>query len=219
MSIPENEPPPREPVLNAPWPPMALAAVLIGCFLLQEAVGEAVWMAYAFSPARMQEGAAWTLVTTQFLHGGWAHLLMNVAGLVAFGAPVARLFGSSARGVVAFFIFYMSCGVLAIWGHGLAHAGSIDVAIGASGAVSALMGAAGRLLERRGTLSPILSRTPVTFAIVWTAINVAVGLAGYVPGLGFVRLAWEAHVVGFFAGMLLVGLFARFARPVYPAPH
>jgi membrane associated rhomboid family serine protease len=219
MSPPDETPPRREPIFNAPWPPMALALALIGCFLLQEAAGEGAWIAYAFSPERLREGAVWTLVTTQFLHGGWAHLLMNVAGLVAFGAPVARLFGTGPRGAATFFIFYMACGVLATWGHGLAHAGSTEVAIGASGAISALMGAAGRLLERRGRLGPILGRTPVAFAIAWTAVNVAVGLAGYVPGLGFVRVAWEAHVVGFFAGMLLVGVFARIARPVFPAPH
>jgi len=219
MSEPDEAPPRREPVFNAPWPPMALAAALVGCFLLQEWVGPDVWIDYAFAPARLEDGWTWTLLTTQFLHGGWAHLLMNVAGLVAFGAPVARLFGPGARGVALFFLFYMGCGLLAIGGHGLLHTGSTDIAIGASGAVSALMGAAGRLLDRRGQLGPLLGRTPVLFAIVWTVINVATGLIGYVPGFGEVKLAWEAHLIGFFAGMLLVGVFARVARPVYPPAH
>lgn len=211
--------PRREPIFNAPWPPVALAVALIGCFLLQEAVGPEVWIDYAFASARLGTNSAWTMITTQFLHGGWPHLLMNAVGALAFGAPVARLFGLGVRGAVVFFLFYMGCGLLAIGGHGLLHPGSLEPVIGASGAVSGLMGAAGRLIDRRGQLGPIWSRTAIGFAIAWTVVNVIIAFIGYAPGLGEGRIAWEAHLIGFFAGMLLIGPAAWAARGVYPATH
>jgi len=217
---PTEEPKPRrEPILNAPWPAAALALAMIGCFLLQEAVGPKVWIAYAFAPVLLGTDGSWTMLTTQFLHGGWPHLLMNAVGALAFGAPVARLFGLSLRGVLAFFIFYALCGSLSIWGHGLLHAGSAEAVIGASGAVSGLMGAAGRLIDRRGQLGPIWSRTAIGFSVAWVVVNLIIAFVGFAPGLGEGRVAWEAHLIGFFAGLLLVGPFARLAGTFKPATH
>ncbi len=51
-------------------------------------------------------------------------------------------------------------------------------------------------------------------AAAWIAVNVVFGLAGIAPGMGVVRIAWEAHIFGYFAGLLLIGPAARlFARP------
>lgn len=219
MSVTDEPKPRREPVFNAPWPAAALALVMVGCFLLQEAVGPEAWVGYAFAPALLGTDGSWTMLTTQFLHGGWPHLLMNAVGALAFGAPVARLFGLTARGVAAFFIFYLLCGCLSIWGHGLLHAGSLEAVIGASGAVSGLMGAAGRLIDRRGRLGPIWSRTAIGFSVAWVAVNLIIAFVGFAPGLGEGRVAWEAHLIGFFAGLLLVGPFARLAGALNPATH
>src|SRR6185295_11159369 len=98
------------------------------------------------------------MVSMMFVHGGWAHAIMNALAALAFGPPVARLLGSDLRGAALFFLFYLVCGVLANLGYSLLHLGSIDPVVGASGAVSGLMGAATRLFGREQGLSPILSR-------------------------------------------------------------
>ncbi len=218
MSPTDDRPTRREPILKAPWPPLALLFVMLLTFLFQRTVDQAVWLNLAFAPAMLGGERSWTMATTQFLHGGWAHFLMNSAGLLAFGTPVARLFGVGPRGGLTFLLFFMVCGLLGVAGFAVLHLDSWGPTLGASAAVSGLLGAAGRLIETRGRLGSPWTRTPVTFALAWTGINVVTGLLPGVMGLDM-KVAWEAHVVGFFAGMILIGPFARLARPVYPAAH
>jgi membrane associated rhomboid family serine protease len=94
--------------------------------------------------------------------------------------------------------------------------------VGASGAISGMMGAAarfgfrtGRGAGRSGFQGPLLtipealrSRTVITFLAVWFIINLATGLASGIPGVEG-AIAWEAHVGGFLAGFLGVRLFDR----------
>lgn len=208
----------KEPILKAPWPPLALLLLMLGGFLFQRTTAEATWLNLAFAPAMLGGERSWTMITTQFLHGGWAHFLMNSAGALAFGTPVARLFGIDLRGGVVFFVFFLVCGLFGVAGFAALHLDSWGPTLGASAGVSGLLGAVSRLMERRGRLSPIWTRTPLTFAAAWTGLNL---VTAFLPSLmgSNAKVAWEAHVVGFFAGMLLIGLFVRVARPVYPATH
>lgn len=200
----------REPVFNAPWAATALVLAIVGSFIVQGRIGEAVWINYALIPADLFAYGRWeTLVSSLFLHSGWAHTLMNAVWAMAFAPPVARLFGQGARGGLAFFGFYLLCGVLAGLGFALVHPDTIHPVVGASGAVSGLMGAASRLIDRRGELGPILGRTPVGMAIAFVAINLAFGLTTLTPGAGEGAIAWEAHLAGYFAGLLLIGPFNR----------
>jgi membrane associated rhomboid family serine protease len=206
----DQAPPRREPIFNAPWPAMALTLLIIASFVVQLQLPERLWAQYVLTPAEVTQLGRWeTLITPLFLHGGWIHVLMNAVAALAFGAPVARLFGLTLRGALAFFIFYLVCGVLSSLGYVMAHPSSMLPVVGASGAVSGLMGGASRLIERRGTLGPLISRTTVGMAVMWTVVNLIIGYVPVMPGMGGAGVAWEAHVAGYFAGLLLIGPFFR----------
>ncbi len=208
--------PGREPVFNAPWPAMLLVALIVGGYGLQSRFPqELVVLPLAFSPAGLAEGRWWTLVSAMFLHGGWAHALMNGAFALAFATPVARYLSDGVRGVTAFFLFYLLCGVLSTLGHAALHPGSPELLVGASGAVSGLMGAASRLMAGQGwRLGAMFSRPVLGMGGAWIAVNLLIGVLakGFMPGTGGAAIAWEAHIAGFVAGVLLIGLVARIAR-------
>jgi membrane associated rhomboid family serine protease len=153
------------------------------------------------------------LITALFIHGGWAHVGMNAAGALAFGAPVARALGTRGVGPLSFALFYLVCGVLAGLGYAVFNLNSTAAVIGASGAVSGLFGAASRLIEHKPGLSPFASRTVVGFAAAWLVTNVAMGLTGFAPGMGAVQVAWQAHVAGYGAGLVLIGPWIRLFAP------
>ncbi|MDP3660586.1 rhomboid family intramembrane serine protease [Phenylobacterium sp.] len=206
-------PPVREPMFKAPWPALALCVVIIGGYALQGAVGgDAVIARYAFSPIDLQDGRWPLLFTALFLHGSWPHALMNGAFALAFATPLARFFGLRLRDGAAFAVFYLACGALANVGYAVLHAGEHGLLVGASGAVSGLMGAASRLIAGRGAVGPILSRPVLGMGGAWLAINLLIALFGFAPGAGDATVAWEAHVAGFIAGVLLLGPFAAALR-------
>jgi membrane associated rhomboid family serine protease len=93
--------------------------------------------------------------------------------------------------------------------------------VGASGAISGLMGAAVRMLPGQvppwmagaqpgeAPLAPLFSRQIMVFTAVWLAVNLAAGLTGLGMGTQSVAVAWQAHLGGFAAGLLLVTAFDR----------
>ncbi len=184
-------------------------------FLLQERAGWSDAMAgLAFRPASLRDGGWWPgLVTSMFLHAGWAHVAMNALGALAFGPPVARLF-PGLRGAAAFLLLYIACGVVGALGFGLVRFGSHDLAVGASGAVFGLMGAAIRLLGRRdGRLRPLSDRRVVQISVILMVVNAGAGLIGLAPGMEGTGVAWEAHAFGYLAGLLLIGPWRRLWGP------
>lgn len=206
---------PNEAPLNAPGGAVLLAAAIVASFPLQQrfltddAVGalSVSWLALA-------DGAWSTPLTSIFLHGGWTHVLMNAAFALAFGTPVARALGRGSRGGTVFFALFIVCGVLSGLGFAAAHWGDAVGAIGASGAVSGFMGAASRLIDWPGRVSPILSPSVLRLGGGWLAVNLLLAMAGFVPGLEGAAVAWEAHLAGFVAGVLLIGPAMRLAgRP------
>jgi len=208
--IDEDVRPRREPIFNAPWPAMALTIVIVVSFVIQMQLPERVWADYVLTPALVMQHGRWlTLITPLFLHGGWIHDLMNASAALAFGTPVARLLGLNVRGALAFLFFYLVCGLLSSLGYVMAHPDSLAPVVGASGAVSGLMGGASRLIERRGRLGPLISRTTVGMAVMWTLVNLLIGFVPVMPGMNGAGIAWEAHVAGYFAGLLLIAPFAR----------
>ncbi|HYG27294.1 MAG TPA: rhomboid family intramembrane serine protease [Caulobacteraceae bacterium] len=212
MSDPEipQDAAPREPIFNAPWPAMTVALAIVGSFVLQGRLGERFWSQYVLTPAEvMQLGRYETLLTPLLLHGNWVHTLMNAVAALAFGAPVARLLGLRLGGALVFLLFYLACGALSSLGYVLAHADSLASVVGASGAVSGLMGGASRLIERPGTLGRLVSPTTVGMAAAWVVVNLIIGYVPVMPGAEGAGIAWEAHVAGYFAGLLLIAPFAR----------
>jgi membrane associated rhomboid family serine protease len=207
-----GERPAREPVFNAPWQAVAVTLLIVGGYALQTRFPvDAVENAYAFAPANLVPGRWETVITAIFLHGSWAHALMNGAFALAFSTPLARLFRPKIEGGLLFFAFYILTGVLANLGFAALHPGSPAMVVGASGAVSALMGASARLMGGGGRPGPILSKPVLSLGGAWLGINVLIALVGgsFLPGAGNAGVAWEAHLVGFAAGVLLIGPFAR----------
>lgn len=205
----------REPMFNAPWPALTLLVLIVGGYALQSRFPlETVVGAFAFSAKALAQGRYGVLLTSLFVHGGWAHALMNAAFALAFGTPVARFFGARAGEAALFFAFYLACGVLASLGYAAVHPASATALVGASGAVSGLMGAAARLIAGRGRLGPIFSTPVLGMGAAWVIVNVLIGViaTGLVPGAEGAGIAWEAHLAGFAAGVLLISPFAWLAR-------
>jgi membrane associated rhomboid family serine protease len=150
-------------------------------------------------------------ITTQFLHGGWLHLLSNVWFLWIFGDNVEDKLGR-----LRFLVFYLACGALAAGAHILANPSSAIPTIGASGAIAGVLGAYLLFYPRARvtTLVPIfifvqIVEIPAFFFIgIWALTQFLLGTAslGGSPGGG---VAWWAHVGGLAAGMLLAPLMKR----------
>lgn len=206
---------PREPMFNAPWPALVLVGAIIAAYAWQSTQApEVVVPALGFSAAGLAAGRWETLFTALFLHAGWGHALMNAAFALAFASPTARLFGTGALGSLVFLVFYLLCGALSSLGFAAFHWGSPQLLVGASGAVSGLMGAAARITPGRHVLGGLLSRQVLGMGGAWLAVNLIIALIGgaLLPGADGAAVAWEAHLAGFAAGVLLVGPFAWIAR-------
>lgn len=206
--------PAPEPIVNAPWPVVTLTVGIVVLYFIQARFPLAqVVDAFAFSPALMLHGHPERLFTSMFVHGNWAHALMNAAFILAFGAPVARFFGPRLTGVIGFFLFYLACGIVAGLGFAALHWGQDAGLVGASGAASGLMGAAARLIGGQGRLGPLGSRAVLSMGLAWVVVNAIMALApgALVPGADGAQIGWEAHIAGFAAGLLLIGPFGRLA--------
>lgn len=201
--------PVSEPAFNAPWQSLLLPVLLAAAFGAQSLVGVEAVVSYALSTQALRGGHWETLFTSLFLHGGWAHLFMNAGSALAFGPPVARALGEDFRGAALFYLFFLICGALAGLGFVAVHWEGSGLVVGASGAISGLWGAASRLLAGRGVMAPILSRPVVLQAVVFVVINVGIGLLG---GFAQMSIAWEAHLAGYAAGLLLIGPAAHLAN-------
>lgn len=209
---PDREPV-REPVFNAPWPAMALVVVILGGYALQAQTPSRLVDAFVFTPVSLRSGEWRGVFTAIFLHGNWLHAMTNAAMALAFATPVARYFGERPRGAFAFFSFYLLCGALGNLGFAAVHPGGEAGIVGASGAVCGLMGAAARLIGGRGRLGGVTSSAVLGMGAALLVINLLVGVLGgaWVPGSGGASIAWEAHLAGFAAGLVLVGPFAMLA--------
>jgi len=217
--VEETETPPwggptprREPMFNAPWTIVVLCVGLIALYAAQSLLmPQAVVDHYGVSGPSLLAGRWQTLVTSLFLHGSWPHVLMNSVAALAFGPPVARLMGVNPRGAAAFFGFYLVCGVLAGLGFALADLHGAEPAVGASGAISGLLGAASRIIQGRGRIGSMFGSTVLGMAAAWAIVNVVLGVSGLTPGAMGMPVAWQAHLAGYLAGVVLVGPFARLA--------
>lgn len=213
--------PPREPAFNAPWPALVLTLALIAAFFFQSRLGvQAVAEQLGFSPADLARGRWDGLLTSLFVHGSWPHVLMNAGGALAFGSAVSRRLGVGALGAALFMAFFLVTGVLASLGFFQLHPSGYEVLVGASGGVSGLMGGAARLIgQSEGRLNPLLSRPVLGFGAAWLAVNLLIAVVGSAPGTGGAAVAWEAHLAGFAAGVLLIGLFVRLVPRPEPVPE
>ncbi len=204
-----------EPVFNAPWPAIAVIVSIPLLNFVQQKYLDPTGLSDAFTlvPAEALAGRWETFLTYMALHAGWTHALINTTGALAFAPAVAKLLGGRAGGVFGFFLFYIVCGVAAGLGYALLHPHAGYPVVGASGAISGLMGAAIRLLNPERRLAPVLSRTVVATTAAFAVLNAVLGLTSLTPMAGGGPVAWEAHIIGFLAGLLLIGPWAALFGP------
>ena len=240
----ENQPVRREPIFNAPTIVLVVIALFVAIHAVRDFLlsyeGQTDAIIYlAFIPARLTElggrvpggfpvGLSSTL-THAFLHGDWLHLTINGAWLLAFGSLIARrcgnlgflaLFAASAIAGALFFFVMNPAGVIPL--------------VGASGAISGMMGGAFRLIfstvgggftmlhyhpmgvPRMPLPLALRDQRTMTAVLIWIAINLAFGF-----GLGDIflsgEIAWEAHIGGFLLGFIFFSWFDR--GPGYDARH
>jgi membrane associated rhomboid family serine protease len=175
---------------------------------------------YGLVPQQLFSGAPWallTLLTSQFLHGGWVHLISNLWALYIFGDNVEDRLGS-----FRYLLFYLVCGVVAGLVQSYLSAGSQLPLIGASGAIAGVLAA--YLLSyptaRVITLIPVfilpwfVEIPAVLYLIFWFVAQLFSGVMTLGAGAAeFGGVAYWAHIGGFAAGLLLVWPF----RPRAPA--
>ena len=148
-----------------------------------------------------------TLITSMFLHGGWMHLLGNMLYLWIFGDNLEKTMGHA-----RFLLFYLVCGVAAGLAH-IAFAGGSNVpTVGASGAISGVLGGYLVLFPRnhvrvltRGGIVAMPAIAVLGFWILIQFVN-GIGSLAVTSETGGGGVAYMAHVGGFVAGLVLVKL-------------
>jgi membrane associated rhomboid family serine protease len=190
--------------------------------------------AFGMTPARLSldNPAIWldqpfillTLVTSQFLHGGWLHLISNMWTLFIFGDNVEDRLGS-----VRFVLFYLLGGIVANLLQAFVFPNSSVPAVGASGAIACILGAYFLLYPRARviTLIPIflfpwfVEISSIVYLGFWFITQLYSGLfsLGMPEGAQTGGIAWWAHIGGFLFGLLFVRLFAPRRHPSKPRQY
>lgn len=201
--------PRRERAVNAPWTVLGLTGLLVAAFAWQINAPDTTGVIYSYGvvPAQLTQGRWGPLLTHIFLHGDWLHLFLNATALLAFGAPTARLMGSGPLGALRFFSFFLVTGVMGAAAYWALQPDATIPVVGASGAISGLMGGTARLLADPRRVGSPVSGPALRFLLPWVAINLVIAGVGQAAPGGLL-IAWEAHLGGMFAGLLLIGVFA-----------
>ena len=236
---PANPPPPgREPIFLLPGDVTAVIGVLVAIHLastlvLNQAGQLQLIFWFAFQPLRIIAGLddlslavplIWTTFSHALLHApGWEHLMVNAAWFAIFATPVSRRYGAGP--MMAIFFVSAAAGA-ALFAATTLNSGAY--LIGASGGVAGLTGAAVRFIfqpvivaqhpetgervivgRRLATFRDLMADNRARlFILIWVVLNAAVPLLPLVTGMQM-SVAWQAHLGGFFAGILLVGAFER----------
>lgn len=151
-----------------------------------------------------------TLITSMFMHGGFAHIFGNMIFLWVFGDNLENRLGH-----LRYLFFYLICGVLASLSHVFASAflGSnmIIPTVGASGAISGVLGGYMLLYPRRRVRAIVfyfITEVPAIFAIgLWFVFQLVSGLGMLGGGTQEGGVAYAAHIGGFIAGFILINFF------------
>ena len=141
-----------------------------------------------------------TLITYQFLHGGWWHLISNMAFLWVFADNVEDAFGH-----VGFLIFYLLCGTAAGLTHTLVAPESAAPLIGASGAVSGVLASYLLLYPKARIWILLFLRIPLPISAVWALSGwfLLQVVSAFMATDEGDQVAWWSHIGGFLCGLIL----------------
>jgi len=224
----------ENPTLHQPYATYLIIAINLAVWALVQGFGAAMPLArslclYALIPAEvlglapegavipmggnmgcsLEPGSWFSLISHQFMHGGWFHLIANMWFLWIFGDNVEDVMGP-----VRFVVFYLLCGLAAAAAQILSEPGAVSPIVGASGAIGGVLGAYARLYPQArivtfiflGIFFTTVSLPAVAMLGYWFFLQ----LAGAAPGLkGEGGVAFWAHIGGFLAGLFLVKLMIR----------
>jgi len=202
---------------------LAAWVVLQGAGMNQQVLEASVWR-YGTVPCELtqacarEQGLGWSeLLTSMFMHGGWGHLLGNMLFLWVFGNNI-----EDSMGHTRYIIFYLVCGLAAGLAHVFLTPTSQIPAVGASGAISGVMGAYVVLYPRARvqTWIPPLFVINVRawfFLIYWFVLQLITGFGSLGTGETGGVAVW-AHVGGFVAGLILIKPFEN-RKLVYARTH
>ena len=221
------------PTETFPIVTVGLIAANIAVFLFEISLGprgvQSFFFAFGAIPSALIHGVEGgegpavpvvaTLFTSMFIHGGFLHVGGNMLYLWIFGNNIEDVMGH-----FRFIVFYLLCGVIAVYSHALIDHTSTVPMVGASGAVSGILGAYLLLFPHAKvlTLVPLgfftqIIRIPALFVLgFWFLAQFLNAFLGFNQQGG---VAWFAHVGGFLAGMFLIRFFkkkeARWQRYYY----
>lgn len=242
VEIDETRPRHRKPrAFNVPGVVLALVVAMLGAYAvfshLTDDQQSEILVLFALFPGRFTgvpaypdlifpggaAGDLWSLFSYTFLHGSWTHVIVNSVWLLAFGSPVARRIGT-----VRFLLFYFFCGIAGALLQVYLNPGSLVPVVGASAAISGLMGGAARFVfladgalgglggmggqgaaprAKASILHALTDRRVLIFVGVWIGLNFLFGPTGLTVTGEQMNIAWEAHLGGFLAGLLFFGFF------------
>lgn len=186
-------------------------------FLVELSGGDAFIIKWAFVPSRFMGnpiGDSLTLLTSMFMHGGWAHLGGNMLYLWIFGDNVEDRFG-----YMMFIVFYIVCGLAATFSQLVFSLGSSIPNLGASGAIAGVLGAY-VLLFPQGRVSVLqrqkVIQVPAVVVIgLWIVLQFFSGIGSIADAAGTGGVAYMAHIGGFIAGFALAVLLRGTPRPTH----
>ncbi len=216
----------RAPVVN-----IALIVANVLMFFYELSLGERLegyLMSAAFTPGRLFDGGVITAgewgtglssaLLSMFLHGGWGHLLGNMLFLWIFGDNIEDRLGHG-----RYLVFYLLSGFVATFAHAFSSPQSMIPAIGASGAISGVLGAYLFLYPRARIVTVVwflffvrfLEIPALVYLPFWFVMQAFSGVAslGAQTAQDAGGVAWFAHIGGFVAGPLLLLVLGGFRRP------
>lgn len=144
-------------------------------------------------------------LSSMFMHGDFGHIFGNMLFLWIFGDNIESRIGS-----FRYIVFYLICGLAAACGQIVMDAGSIIPMLGASGAISGVLGGY-VLLFPTNRVQVVMFRFIVQTVPAWVALGIWIGmqlLLGFLSPSGGGGVAYAAHIGGFVAGLALIRIFA-----------
>lgn len=208
----------ENPTRTTPFVNHALVGINIAVLTYQMTLGEAAYMGFveklAVTPILLLSPSTWaqtpipaplTLLTSMFVHGSILHLAGNMLYLWIFGDNIEDTLGH-----LNYLVFYLACGLGAAASQVIIEPGSTIPMVGASGAIAGILGAYLVLHPHARILTFVfllfyirIMYLPAAILLgIWFAMQLFSAVTGGPGGV-----AWYAHVGGFLAGVLFVGMF------------
>jgi membrane associated rhomboid family serine protease len=225
MLIPVKD---ENPTRRFPWVTLLLIAINIIVYYLQMRsgikVGNHIIERYALYPKVIKESVLHgepltfttieSMLTHMFMHGGWLHLGGNMLFLWIFGNNVEDVLGK-----LRYLVFYLGSGFVAALTHIALYSSSNIPIIGASGAVAGVLGGYMLLYPHAKVVTALVIPIPFIWGLIrfvripamlllglWFLLQFFSGIVSPLQPTAGMQVAYFAHVGGFIAGMLLIGI-------------